>query len=171
MTPDPLDALRIPVVPVEPRPSFRFDLLRRIERGGSVPRDSATVRYFAHDLDAAVPFYRELGFEVELQPSPSFAMLYRGQLRLLLSTPASHSLADGTVPEPGGWNRISLRVEELDDIVEVLRQRGVSFRSGPTEGVGIRLALIEDPAGNLVELFEPLAAYHERTESTGGIPQ
>ena len=136
-----------------------------------MPRDSATVRYFAHDIDAVVDFYRELGFDVELQPSPAFAMLYRGNLRLLLSTPAGHSLADGTVPEPGGWNRISLRVEELNRTVELLRQRGVSLRSGPTEGVGIRLALVEDPAGNPVELFEPLAAYHERTEPTGGLPQ
>ncbi len=164
MTSDPLEALRIPLVPVEPRPSFRVDLLRRIERGGSAPRDSATVRYFAHDLEAAVAFYRDLGFDVELQPSSAFAMLYRGQLRLLLSTPASHSLADGTVPEPGGWNRISLRVDELDLMVERLRASGVMLRSGPTEGVGVRLALIEDPAGNLVELIEPLALYHERTD-------
>jgi catechol 2,3-dioxygenase-like lactoylglutathione lyase family enzyme len=164
MPADPLDALRIPLVPVAPRPSFRVDLLRRIEQRGSAVHDSATVRYFADDLDAAVAFYRELGFELELRPSSAFAMLYRGHLRLLLSTPASHSMADGSMPEPGGWNRISLRVDELDLMIDRLRESGVSLRSGPTEGVGVRLALIEDPAGNLVELVEPLALYHERTD-------
>ena len=163
MTADPLDSLRLQVVPVEPRQSFAADLLARIQRIGLPPRDTATVRYFAGDLDAAVVFYRQLGFEVELRPSPAFAMLYRGELRLLLSTPASHILADGTLPEPGGWNRISLRVEDLDDLAEQLHQSGVRFRGDPAAGVGVRLALIEDPAGNPVELFEPLVGYHERT--------
>ena len=72
------------------------------------------MRYFNDDLDAAVAFYRQLGFQIELRPSPVFAMLYRGDLRLLLSTPASHALVDGTMPEPGGWNRISLRIQDLD---------------------------------------------------------
>jgi catechol 2,3-dioxygenase-like lactoylglutathione lyase family enzyme len=163
MTTDPLEALRLPVVPVEPRPSFSADLLRRIRRVGLQARDTATVRYFAPDLDAAVAFYRGLGFEVELHPSPSFAMLYRGDLRLLLSTPASHTLADGTRPEPGGWNRISLAVDDLDSLVEVMRANSVRVRNDPLTGMGVRLALIEDPAGNPVELFEPLAGYHERT--------
>jgi catechol 2,3-dioxygenase-like lactoylglutathione lyase family enzyme len=89
-------------------------------------------------------------------------MLYRGELRLLLSTPASHTLVDGTLPEPGGWNRISLRVDDLDGFIDRLRQQGVHLRSDPAGGVGVRLAVIEDPAGNPVELFEPQAAYHER---------
>jgi catechol 2,3-dioxygenase-like lactoylglutathione lyase family enzyme len=164
MTADPLDALRLPMVPIEPRPSFAADLLRRIQRAELPARDTATVRYFADDLDSAVAFYGELGFEIELRPSPAFAMLYRSDLRLLLSTPASHTLADGTVPQSGGWNRISLRVEDLDNLVGLLRQHRVRFRSDPTTGVGVRLALIEDPAGNPVELFEPLGGYHERTE-------
>jgi catechol 2,3-dioxygenase-like lactoylglutathione lyase family enzyme len=162
MTSDALDALRLPVVPVEPRPSFAADLLQRIQRSGPAPRDTATVRYFANDLDATVAFYRQLGFDVELRPSPVFAMLYRGDLRLLLSTPASHTLVDGTLPEPGGWNRISLRVDDLDGFIDRLRQQQVRFRSDPTGGVGVRLAVIEDPAGNPVELFEPQVAYHER---------
>lgn len=166
MTVDPLDALRLPVVPVAPRPSFAADLLRRIQRAGPVARDSATVRYFMEDLDVGVAFYTRLGFDVELRPSPVFAMLYRGDLRLLLSTPASHTLFDGSVPEPGGWNRISLRVDDLDQVVAQLRQEGVRFRSEPTGGGGVRLAVIEDPAGNPVELFEPQAAYHERTGGT-----
>jgi catechol 2,3-dioxygenase-like lactoylglutathione lyase family enzyme len=163
MTTDPLDSLRLPVVPIQPRPSFAADLLRRIQRIGPPPRDSATVRYFSDDLDAAVAFYRQLGFQVELRPSPAFAMLYRGDLRLLLSTPASHALVDGTMPAPGGSNRISLRIQDLDRVVEALRQQGVPFRSDPATGVGVRLAVIEDPAGNPIELFEPQAAYHERT--------
>lgn len=167
MTTDPLDSLRLPLVPIEPRPAFVEDLLRRIERVGPAARDSATVRYFNDDLDAAVVFYRQLGFEVELRPSPVFAMLYRGDLRLLLSTPASHELVDGTMPEPGGWNRISLRVDDLDRIVDGLRQQGVAIRNDPTTGVGVRLAVVDDPAGNPIELFEPQAAYHERT---GGQP-
>jgi catechol 2,3-dioxygenase-like lactoylglutathione lyase family enzyme len=162
MTADALDGLRLPVVPVEPRPSFAADLLRRIQRAGPPAHETATVRYFADDLDAAVAFYRDIGFEVELRPSPVFAMLYRGDLRLLLSTPTSHALTDGTVPEPGGWNRISLRVEDLDRVVGLLREHSVRFRSDPVTGVGVRLALIEDPAGNPVELFEPVAGYHER---------
>lgn len=163
MTADPLDVLRLPLVSVQPRPSFAAGLLRRIQRASPPAGDTATVRYFVDDLDAALDFYQLVGFEIELRPSPVFAMLYRGHLRLLLSTPASHTLADGTVPESGGWNRISLRVEDLDEVVETLRQHGVRFRSDPVTGVGVRLALIEDPAGNQVELYEPLAAYHERT--------
>jgi catechol 2,3-dioxygenase-like lactoylglutathione lyase family enzyme len=166
MTADPLDILRLPVVPVEPRQAFAADLLRRIRRVGAPPRDTATVRYFAEDLDTAIAFYGQLGFELELHPSPAFAMLYRGDLRLLLSTPASHTLIDGTVPEPGGWNRISLRVDDLDHVVGLLRQRGIRFHRALASGVGVRLAVIEDPAGNPVELFEPQAAYHERTGGT-----
>jgi catechol 2,3-dioxygenase-like lactoylglutathione lyase family enzyme len=164
MTPDPLDRLRLPVVPVEPRSAFAADLLRRIQGGSPSARDTATVRYFVDDLDAAVGFYEKLDFEVELRPSPEFAMLYRGDLRLLLSTPASHTLADGTIPEPGGWNRISLRVDDLDDLIGVLRRRGVKFHGDPATGAAVRLALIEDPAGNLVELIEPRPGYHERNQ-------
>jgi catechol 2,3-dioxygenase-like lactoylglutathione lyase family enzyme len=167
MTADPLDVLRLPVVPIEPRASFAVDLLRRVHRADRPVLDTATVRYFAEDMDASVDFYRQIGFTVELRPSPHFAMLYRGDLRLLLSTPASHTLADGTVPRPGGWNRIALAVEDLDDLVERLQEQSVRFRTRPVTGVSVRLALIEDPSGNPVELFEPLAGYHE---GTGGEP-
>lgn len=162
MATDPLDALRLPVVPVAPRPSFAADLLRRIRGERPAARDTATVRYFAADLDTAIAFYRLLDFDVELRPSPAFAMLYRGDLRLLLSTPASHALVDGTMPESGGWNRISLRVDDLDDVVGRMREHRVRFVSDPDGGVGVRLAVVEDPAGNPVELFEPQEAYHER---------
>lgn len=174
---DALERLRLPIVPVEPRRQFADSLARRIRGGvatadrGSVPtaaRDTPTVRYFVDDVDAAVTFYRELlGFEEELRPSPLFAMLYRGELRLLLSVPSEpHALPDGRLPEPGGWNRISLRVDDLGAAVQALRSSGTRFRTGIVAGVAVNSILLEDPAGNPVELFEARAGYHER--STGG---
>lgn len=173
MAADPLDALRLPIVPVEPRPRFAAALLRQIEAaatGRPDPaglRESPTVRYFVDDLDAAVAFYRgQLGFEEELVSAPAFAMLYRGGLRLLLSVPgvpgAGAPLPDGTLPAAGGWNRISLQVADIDAAVERLREAGVRVRVGVTTGVAVRQALIQDPAGNLVELIEPTAGYRER---------
>jgi len=162
---DPLDALRLPIVPIEPRPEFAAMLRRRIE-GREEPsvRQAATVRYFVDDLDEAVSFYRDhLEFEEELRPSPVFAMLYRGDLRLLLSVPGeAHVLPDGTLPGPGGWNRISLQVHDLDGIVAALRERGARFRNDIAGGVAVRQVLLEDPSGNPIELFEPVAGYHER---------
>jgi catechol 2,3-dioxygenase-like lactoylglutathione lyase family enzyme len=126
--------------------------------------NTVTVRYFVTGLDAAVAFYRDLlGFEVELRPSPAFAMLYRGDLRLLLSVPGGGAqMPDGTLPEPGGWNRIALQVADLPAAVEELRGKGAHFRNDVVTGVGVRQILIEDPSANPIELFEPLAAYHER---------
>jgi catechol 2,3-dioxygenase-like lactoylglutathione lyase family enzyme len=167
MTPDPLDALRLPIVPIDPRPEFADALLRRIEdsqlpvaASGVTP----TMRYFVDDLDTAVTFYsRLLDFEVELRPTPTFAMLYRGDLRLLLSVPGgAHALPDGTLPEPGGWNRMALQVGDLGAVVEALREGNVQLRTDIVTGVGVRQILLEDPSGNLVELFEPIAGYHER---------
>lgn len=166
---DPLERLRIPIVPVEPGDDFAEALLLRIEGTDSAPaRDTATVRYFVDDLDPAVRFYRELlGFEEELRPSPLFAMLYRGDLRLLLSVPAEpHALPDGTLPRPGGHNRISLRVQDLAATVAMLRRGGARFRTEIVAGVGVSTVLLEDPAGNPVELFEPQAGYHERPTRT-----
>ena len=164
---DPLAALRLPVVPVQPRPEFAANLLRRIrrEQAPAVGR-GATIRYFVADLEAAVAFYcDELGFDEELRPSPIFAMLYHGDLRLLLSVPGSaHALPDGTLPDPGGWNRLVLQVHDIDAAVERLRSRRVRFRHETVTGVGVRHALLDDPSGNPVELFQPLAAYHEREE-------
>jgi catechol 2,3-dioxygenase-like lactoylglutathione lyase family enzyme len=173
MATDPLNALRLPIVPVEPRPRFAADLLRRIEAAAkgqpdqAATRENPTVRYFVYDLGAAVAFYRErLGFEEELVSAPAFAMLYRGGLRLLLSVPglpgAGAALPDGSVPQSGGWNRMTLQVADIDGTVEALRVAGVRVRAGVSAGVAVRQALIQDPAGNLVELFEPAAGYHER---------
>lgn len=188
MAADPLDALRLPVVPVDPRPEFAADLLRRItsaaegrpgpaERFGPAGRPRAvrvrrnpTVRYFVRDLDAAVEFYcQRLGFEEELRSAPAFAMLYGGGLRLLLSVPgqpgAGRPLPDGTVPEAGGWNRITLQVPDVTAAVRELRTAGVRVRADVSGGVAVRQALVEDPDGNLVELYEPAAGYHEREET------
>ena len=169
--PDPLDALRLPVIPVEPRPQFAAALLRRIEgRPPPAAGRGATVRYFVTDLDRSVEFYRDaLGFEEELRPSPAFAMLYRGDLRLLLSVPgaagAGEAPAGEPPPGPGGSNRIALQVPDLGATVSELQRRGTRFRDTTATGVAIRRVLLEDPAGNLVELFEPAAGYHARDES------
>jgi catechol 2,3-dioxygenase-like lactoylglutathione lyase family enzyme len=130
------------------------------------------VRYFVDDMDRAVAFYcRSLGFEEELRPAPAFAMLYRGDLRLLLSLPTEpHALADGTLPAPGGFNRMSLRVGDLASTVDALRGQGATFATPITAGPTVNTVLVRDPAGNLVELFEPRGeGYHERP-STGGSP-
>ena len=162
---DPLDRLLLPTVMIEPRPEFATALLRRIVgRGQPIRTGSATVRYFVRDLDAAVAFYcRQLDFEEELRPSPIFAMLYRNDLRLLLSVPGgAHALADGSLPEPGGWNRISIEVADLESTADALRAGRVPFRTDIVTSVGVRQVLVEDPSGNLVELFERIAGYHER---------
>src|SRR5579884_2651790 len=141
---DPLDALRLPIVPVEPRPEFAEALLRRIQPLGRPERRATpTIRYFVNDLDTAVDFYcRHLGFEEELRPSPVFAMLYRGDLRLLLSLPIEpHALADGTLPAPGGFNRMSLRVGDLLSTVDELRGRGVTFATPITAGPAVNTVL------------------------------
>jgi catechol 2,3-dioxygenase-like lactoylglutathione lyase family enzyme len=167
MIPDPLDRLRLPSVAVEPRAAFADALWRRIAGGEEDVAQSATVRYFVEDLDEAIAFYCDrLGFEAELHPTPTFAMLYRGDLRLLLSVPGEpHALADGTLPEPGGWNRISLRVSDLHATVAALRAGGVTFRREIAAGAAVDTALLIDPSGNPVELFEPRAGYHERTST------
>ena len=182
MAPDPLDALRLPIVPVEPRPEFADALLRRIgaARAGRAPEpagpQAATVRYFVDDLDTAISFYeRQLGFREEVRSPGAFAMLYRGGLRLLLSVPgaagAGRALPDGTVPAPGGWNRIALQVTDLAATVAALRDAGARFRDDIVTGVGVRQIVLLDPSGNLVELFEP-AGYHERpgARTRGGKP-
>ena len=120
-----------------------------------------SVRYIVDDVEDASTFYRErLSFELEAQPGPGFAILARGALRLLLSEPtgpggAAQPTPDGRRPEPGGWNRIQLEVEDLAAEVDVLRQAGVGFRSDIIQGRGGDQILAEDPSGNPVELFQP----------------
>jgi catechol 2,3-dioxygenase-like lactoylglutathione lyase family enzyme len=118
-----------------------------------------SVRYIVDDVDAAIAFYTDhLGFAVEMHPAPPFAMLSRGELRLLLSAPSGQggggqTLSDGRRPEPGGWNRIQLEVSDLDAEVERLEAAGVRFRSEIIRGTGGDQVLVEDPSGNPVELF------------------
>lgn len=127
---------------------------------------TVTVRYIVHDVDAAIGFYcGRLGFRELMHPAPSFAMLAHGDLRLALSAPSSRggggqAMPDGTVPEPGGWNRFSLPVDDLDALFTALREAGVRTRSEIIEGVGGRQVLVEDPSGNPVELFEAYDTDH-----------
>jgi catechol 2,3-dioxygenase-like lactoylglutathione lyase family enzyme len=125
---------------------------------------TVSVRYIVHDVDEAIGFYRDqLGFHLDLHPAAAFAMLSRGDLRLVLSAPGGgpgggQAMPDGTVPEPGGWNRFALEVADLDTVVGTLRARGARFRNDIVTGVGGRQILVEDPSGNPVELFEPTLA-------------
>jgi catechol 2,3-dioxygenase-like lactoylglutathione lyase family enzyme len=122
----------------------------------------ATVRYIVHDVDAAIAFYcGHLGFREVMHPAPAFAMLVRDDLRLTLSAPGGgpgggQAMPDGTLPEPGGWNRFSLEVSDIEELVEGLRGEGVTFRNEIVTGVGGKQILVEDPSGNPVELFEPI---------------
>ena len=123
---------------------------------------TVSVRYIVDDVDTAIDFYtEELGFEVVMHPAPTFALLSLGDLRLALSAPGGGpgggaSMPDGTVPEPGGWNRFQVEVSDLDARVERLRDHGVTFRNDVVTGVGGRQVIVEDPSGNPVELFEPI---------------
>ena len=120
------------------------------------------VRYIVDDVDAAIAFYTEqLGFELEMHPAPAFAMLSRGDLRLLLSAPnpaagGGQPMPDGSQPAPGGWNRFAIQVSDLAAKVEQLRSAGARFRNEMVTGVGAKQILLEDPSGNPIELFEPI---------------
>ena len=117
----------------------------------------ATVRYLVRDVDASLPFYEALGFAITERWGPPFVMLAKGDLTLWLSGPgtsASRPLPDGSVPEPGGWNRLVIEVPDLNAAMSALREAGARFRSEPVEGPGGRQVLANDPSGNPIELFE-----------------
>jgi catechol 2,3-dioxygenase-like lactoylglutathione lyase family enzyme len=122
---------------------------------------TVSVRYFVDDVDDAIEFYCGLlGFREVMRPAPPFAMLSRGDLRLLLSAPGGGpgggaAMPDGTLPAPGGWNRFQLEVSDLESLVAQLRASGARFRNEIVTGVGGKQILVEDPSGNPVELFEP----------------
>ena len=122
---------------------------------------TVSIRYIVNDVSAAVAFYTaHLEFAVERQPAPGFAILSRGELRLLLSAStgpggAAQPMPDGRKPEPGGWNRIQLEVDDLASKVETLRKAGARFRNDIVTGFGGKQILLDDPAGNPIELFEP----------------
>jgi Lactoylglutathione lyase and related lyases len=123
---------------------------------------TVSVRYIVDDVDAAIEFYcQALGFEEVMHPAPAFAMLSRGELRLALSAPGGgpgggQAMPNGSLPEPGGWNRFQLEVPDLEAKVDELREQGAKFRSEIITGIGGKQVLVEDPAGNPVELFEPI---------------
>ena len=123
------------------------------------PTELVSVRYMVDDVDTAIDFYtKHLGFEVRMSAAPAFADVTRGSLRLLLSGPSSsagRAMPDGTKPGPGGWNRIHLLVDDIDAEVARLRQAGLSFRNDIVTGPGGSQILLEDPSGNVVELFQP----------------
>lgn len=121
--------------------------------------DVAVVRYLVDDVDASVAFYTgRLGFTLEQQMGPAFARLTRDGLTLWLAGPTSSAarpMPDGKQPQPGGWNRLVLETDDLEAWVAELRQSGVAFRNEIVTGPGGKQILAEDPAGNVVELFEP----------------
>jgi catechol 2,3-dioxygenase-like lactoylglutathione lyase family enzyme len=122
---------------------------------------TVSVRYIVDDVDASIEFYcTHLGFQEVMHPAPTFAMLSRGDLRLVLSAPdggpgGGQAMPDGSVPKPGGWNRFSVEVDDIELKADALRQAGVSFRNEVVVGVGGKQVLINDPSGNPVELFQP----------------
>lgn len=121
--------------------------------------DSVSVRYIVDDVDAAVSFYTEqLGFQLDMHPAPGFARVSRGALKLFLNQPgaggAGQAMPDGQTPSPGGWNRIQIEVEDLEATVEKLQVAGAQFRNAIVIGNGGKQILLEDPAGNPIELFE-----------------
>ena len=125
---------------------------------------TVSVRYIVHDVGAAIGFYTgHLGFSVQIHPNDMFAMLNRGDLRLVLSVPGApagggQAMPYGTLPQPGGWNRFAVEVPDLDATVAELRRDGIRFRNDVVTGVGGKQIIAEDPSGNPVELFEPTRA-------------
>jgi catechol 2,3-dioxygenase-like lactoylglutathione lyase family enzyme len=121
--------------------------------------DTVNVRYMVNDVEDAVAFYTKLlDFEVLSSAAPAFADVKRGNLRLLLAGPKSSAgrpMPDGAQPGPGGWNRIHFIVDDIDAEVAQLRDAGASFRNDIVEGPGGKQILLQDPSGNVVELFQP----------------
>lgn len=121
--------------------------------------NKSNVRYIVDDVETAITFYTDLlGFEVQMHPAPGFAALERNNLRLLLNQPgaggAGQAMPDGQVPKPGGWNRIHINTDDLESLYSELKDKGASFRNNIVEGKGGKQVLLQDPSGNLIELFE-----------------
>ena len=127
-----------------------------------MPDQLVNVRYMVDDVESAVAFYAtHFGFTVRSNAAPAFADVVRGNLRLLLSGPASSAgrpMPGGRIPEPGGWNRIHFIVDDIAAEVERLRAAGLTFRNDIVSGPGGQQILLEDPAGNPIELFQPAGA-------------
>src|ERR1700691_1279527 len=123
---------------------------------------TVSVRYIVNDVEEGISFYLEmLGFSEVMHPAPAFAMMSRGDLRLVLSASGGgpgggQAMPDGTLPSPGGWKRFAIEVADLESFVGTLRQQGARFRNDIVTGVGGKQILLEDPSGNPVELFQPV---------------
>jgi catechol 2,3-dioxygenase-like lactoylglutathione lyase family enzyme len=134
---------------------------------------AACFRYIVDDVDAAIDFYtRRLGFKLEMHPAPSFAEVSRGDMHIYLTSPMQRRGGGAPMPTgeqqtPGGWNRIHVVVDDLDGTVAELKGAGCRFRNEPIQGVGGKQILLEDPSGNLVELFEPNTPQY-RAPGSGG---
>jgi catechol 2,3-dioxygenase-like lactoylglutathione lyase family enzyme len=118
------------------------------------------VRYIVNDVNSSVAFYTTmLGFEVKKHVKSAFASLSLGTLQLFINQPgaggAGQAMPDGTVPTPGGWNRFQIQVKDIEIVYEKLKNAGAKFRNNIVTGVGGKQVLLEDPSGNLIELFEP----------------
>jgi len=128
---------------------------------GSIPKQTTvSVRYIVNDVDACVTFYtQQLGFDVIMHTPNAFAMLSKGNLHLLLNKPgaggAGQMMPDGTVPAPGGWNRIHFEVEHIESVIEDLKRKHAKFRNELVTAPAGKQILLMDPSGNLIELFEP----------------
>lgn len=119
----------------------------------------SNVRYIVEDVETAIAFYTDLlGFKVQMHPAPGFAALERDNIRLFLNKPgaggAGQAMPDGSLPKPGGWNRIQINTDNLESFYSELKDKGASFRNNIVEGKGGKQVLLQDPSGNLIELFE-----------------
>jgi catechol 2,3-dioxygenase-like lactoylglutathione lyase family enzyme len=137
-----------------------IEVAHRSKKGNHMA--TVQVRYIVNDVDAAIAFYcQQLGFHEDMHPAPAFAMLSRGDLRLVLTKPGGgpgggQAMPDGTLPQPGGWNRFAIEVPDIAVTVETLRASGAHFRSDIIVGVGGKQAIVDDPSGNPIEIFEPI---------------
>lgn len=130
------------------------------------------IRYFVDDVDAAIDFYTGmLDFKVQMHPAPGFAALERHGLQLLLNQPgaggAGESMPDGETPKPGGWNRLQIKTDDLDSMYAGLKEKGATFRNEIVEGKGGKQVLLQDPSGNLIELFEAIREQSVQPVSEG----
>lgn len=121
---------------------------------------SVNIRYIVNNVDEAIPFYTEkLGFKVDMHPAPGFAALSKGDLTLFLNQPgaggAGQAMPDGAMPTPGGWNRIQFVVKDIEQFVDKLKKEKATFRNDIVNGIGGKQILLQDPSGNLIEIFEP----------------
>lgn len=121
--------------------------------------ETVNIRYIVDDVEKAMHFYREhLDFKIEIHPAPGFALLSKGNLRLMLNQPgaggAGQKMPDGTAPKAGGWNRIQIPVDNLESFYDILKNKGLEFKNEIVVGNGGKQVLLKDPSGNLIELFE-----------------